>query len=150
MDTAGATTESKAMLDDGEQRDGRDGLGMAPPTPPQVIARPSCTALSQRSHGAEVGLAAAQQDDTDRRKAITCAAGRDWGRADSAFTFRGHASGAAPKAEKKRDGGGNGGVLGPAAPVAAHSDGRAGSAGDLMNLSGSYIDGLQLTWVPAL
>ena len=127
---------------DGDRRGERDELRSASPASPPAAALAPCASLYRWSRGTEGEVAAAaRQEEVARRRAISFAAGRDWGRADSAFTFRGHASSAVAEAVQKGDGMGNGVVSWPAKQSV---NGHAGSAADLTSLSGAVLGNLWL------
>ena len=134
MTTEGASEVSGSVAADGDQLGKQGVLQSAAPASPLAAPLAPCKSLTDRPPATDGGVAIATNDDeVDRRKALSAAAGRDWGRADSAFTFRGHAGSAVSKAGEKRPGTGNEGAAWPAPRVSGH----AGSAADLTVLSGA-------------
>ncbi len=73
-----------------------------------------------------------------RRRIVLCGGDREWGRADSASTFRGHAMVALRKAGKQRQETGWDGGSG----AAARLGGQAGSAADLTSLPGAVLQAI--------
>jgi hypothetical protein len=138
----GASAGGRGVEADGGRSGEQDAIRSAAPSSPPAMALAVCKLVEGRPHVADVETvaAAARQEEVERRRAILAAAGRDWGRADSAFTFRGHAGSAVPKAGEKRIDVGN---EGPAS-AALHICGHAGSAADLTSLSGMTLNALWL------
>lgn len=79
---------------------------------------------------------------TTRRRTVMCGGNREWGRADSASTFRGHAMVGLCKAGEQRQDTGRDGDSG----AAARLRGQAGSASDLISVPGAILQACGCVW----